>query len=67
MKAVFEMTAKGASLKLGNDTVLVEKIKELIVDKNTATMQLFKHSKTLHGPAKQEFVKRRYTITFPTM
>lgn len=31
-KAEFEMTAKGAPLKLGNDTLLVEKITELIID-----------------------------------
>ena len=27
------MTAKGTSLKLGNDTVLVEKIRDLVTDK----------------------------------
>ena len=45
VKAVFEMTAKGASLKLGNDTVLAEKIKDLIVDKkysHYAVIQTFK-------------------------
>ncbi|MCR5494219.1 MAG: hypothetical protein K6F15_01140 [Treponema sp.] len=31
-KAEYEMTAKGAPLKLGNDNLLVEKIRELIIN-----------------------------------
>ena len=46
-KAEYEMTAKRASLKLGKDMVLAEKIKDLIADKNSspyAIIQTFKNT-----------------------
>ena len=46
-KALFEMTAKGAPLKLGNDSVLAEKISDLIINEKYspyAVIQKFNNS-----------------------
>ncbi len=46
-KAEYEMTAKGAPLKLGNDNLLVEKIRELIINQKYspyAVIQKFNNS-----------------------
>ena len=46
-KAVFEMTSKGAPLKLGNDSLLAEKIKDMIINQKHspyAVIQKFNNS-----------------------
>ena len=46
-KAEYEMTAKGAPLKLGNDNLLVEKIRELVINQKYspyAVIQKFNNS-----------------------
>ena len=60
------MTARGAPSKQGKDMVLAEKIRDLIAEKKQP-YAVFRHSRTLHAPAKQESAKRRYTITLPTV
>ena len=61
-----EMTARGALSKQGKDMVLAEKIKDLIADKKQP-YAVFRHSRTLHAPAKHESERIRCTITLSAM
>ncbi len=65
--AKYEMTAKGASLKLGNDTVFAEKIRNLMIDKKYSPYAVIQTFKNTSWPSKTRICKKTCTITFPTM
>lgn len=57
-KALFEMTAKGAPLKLGNDTVLAEKIRNLIINEKYSPYAVIQEFNNSSWPSKTRICEK---------
>ena len=57
-KALFEMTAKGAPLKLGNDTVLAKKIRNLIINEKYSPYAVIQQFNNTSWPSKTRICEK---------
>ena len=59
-KAEYEMTAKGAPLKLGNDNLLVEKIRELVINQKYSPYAVIQKFNNSSWPTKTRISEKSY-------